>query len=315
MLIRFIPWMFLLLITFSSCTDQQKTKQKIKIDSLSVSDTSFLIRDSLQQLPQIKYRLIKSKSYKSLISEFDTAGANIILALNRVDKNRVRNLDSLVVPDTIINDLNLYSPFPQHIGLLEKVKKILIVSQTIQAFAAYELGTLVKWGPTSTGKKSTPTSNGLFATNWKSKKTISTDNSDWILKWYFNLDNFNGVSLHEYDLPGFPASHACVRLLENDADWIYHWADQWVVTADGEKIIVYGTPVIIYGKYDYKARKPWRLLPTEPEKAMINKMELESEIQKHILTIITRQEDRDTILAVNVDTSKTGKKLNERSFK
>ncbi len=315
MLIRFISWMFLLLITFSSCTDQQKIKQKIKIDSLSVSDTSFLIRDSLQQLSQIKYRLIKSKSYKSLISEFDTTGANIILALNRVDKNRVRNLDSLVVPDTIINDLNLYSPFPQHIGLLEKVKKILIVSQTIQAFAAYELGHLVKWGPTSTGKRSTPTTNGLFATNWKSKRTISTDNSDWILKWYFNLDNFNGVSLHEYDLPGFPASHACVRLLENDADWIYHWADQWVVTADGEKIIVYGTPVIIYGKYNYKARKPWRLLPTEPEKAMINKMELESEIQKHIFTIITRQEDRDTILAVNVDTSETGKEFNERSFK
>ncbi len=315
MLIRFIPWMFLLLITFSSCTDQQKIKQKIKIDSLSVSDTSFLIRDSLQQLSQIKYRLIKSKSYKSLISEFDTTGANIILALNRVDKNRVRNLDSLVVPDTIINDLNLYSPFPQHIGLLEKVKKILIVSQTIQAFAAYELGHLVKWGPTSTGKRSTPTTNGLFATNWKSKRTISTDNSDWILKWYFNLDNFNGVSLHEYDLPGFPASHACVRLLENDADWIYHWADQWLVTADGEKIIVYGTPVIIYGKYNYKARKPWRLLPTEPEKAMINKMELESEIQKHIFTIITRQEDRDTILAVNVDTSETGKEFNERSFK
>jgi hypothetical protein len=307
--------MFLLLITFSSCTDQQKIKQKIKIDSLSVSDTSFLIRDSLQQLSQIKYRLIKSKSYKSLISEFDTTGANIILALNRVDKNRVRNLDSLVVPDTIINDLNLYSPFPQHIGLLEKVKKILIVSQTIQAFAAYELGHLVKWGPTSTGKRSTPTTNGLFATNWKSKRTISTDNSDWILKWYFNLDNFNGVSLHEYDLPGFPASHACVRLLENDADWIYHWADQWLVTADGEKIIVYGTPVIIYGKYNYKARKPWRLLPTEPEKAMINKMELESEIQKHIFTIITRQEDRDTILAVNVDTSETGKEFNERSFK
>ncbi len=315
MLIRFIPWMFLLLITFSSCTDQQKTKQKIKIDSLSVSDTSFFIRDSLQQLPQIKYRLIKSKSYKSLISEFDTTGANIILALNRVDKNRVRNLDSLVVPDTIINDLNLYSPFPQHIGLLEKVKKILIVSQTIQAFAAYEFGTLVKWGPTSTGKKSTPTMNGLFATNWKSKKTISTDNSDWILKWYFNLDNFNGVSLHEYDLPGFPASHACVRLLENDADWVYHWADQWVVTADGEKIIVYGTPVIIYGKYDYKARKPWRLLPTEPGKAMINKIELESEIQKHILTIITRQEDREKILAVNIDTSQTEKEFNERSFK
>ncbi len=303
MFIRLITWMFLLSVIFYSCSDQQKSKQPTKVDSLSVSDSTRIVRDSIPQLPQVNYKLIKSKSYKSLISEFDTTGAKIILALNRVDKNRIRNLDSIVVPDTILNDLNLYSPFPQHIDLLEKVKKIIIISQKDQAFAAYELGTLVKWGPTSTGKKSTPTPNGLFATNWKSKQTISTDNSDWILKWYFNLDNFNGVSLHEFDLPGFPASHACARLFAEDAKWIYYWADQWIVTADGENIIAYGTPVIIYGKYDFKGKKPWRFLPKEPEKAMINKIELESEIQKHILTILTRQNDRENIFSVKIDSS------------
>lgn len=311
MFIRLITWMFLLSVIFYSCSDQNKPKPLVIIDSLSVLDSTRIVRDSIPQLHQIEYRLIKSKGYKSLINEFDTTGANLILALNRIDKNRIRNLDSIVVPDTILNDLNLYSPFPQHIDLLEKVKKIIIISQTDQAFAAYELGTLVKWGPTSTGKKSTPTPNGLFATNWKSKKTISTDNSDWILKWYFNLDNFNGVSLHEFDLPGFPASHACTRLFAEDAKWIYYWADQWIVTADGENIIAYGTPVIIYGKYDFKGKKPWRFLPTEPEKAMVNKIELESEIQKHILTILTRQNDRENIFSVKIDSSIIKQGLNE----
>ena len=301
MFIRLITWTFLLSLIFYSCSDQHKSKQPTKVDSLSVLDSTRIVRDSIPQLRQINYKLIKSKSYKSLISEFDTTGTKIILALNRVDKNRIRNLDSIVVPDTILNDLNLYSAFPQHIDLLEKVKKIIIISQTDQAFAAYELGTLVKWGPTSTGKKSTQTPNGLFATNWKSKQTISTDNSDWILKWYFNLDNFNGVSLHEFDLPGYPASHACARLFADDAKWIYYWADQWILTADGENIIAYGTPVIIYGKYDFKGKKPWRLLPTEPEKAIVGKIGLESEIQKRILTILTRQSDRENIFSVKID--------------
>jgi len=76
-----------------------------------------------------------------------------------------------------------------------------------------------------------------------------------------------------------------------------------MLTADGESIIAYGTPVIIYGEYNFKGIKPWRLLPTDPAKAIVNKEELEDEIQKHILTILTRQEDREKILIVNVDST------------
>ncbi|MFZ2323079.1 MAG: L,D-transpeptidase [Ignavibacteriaceae bacterium] len=299
-----IGFIILVLIVFYSCTNRKK-EQAIATDSLTVIDTSAIVSDTIPSAPVINYLMVKSKNYKTLVNEYDTAGANIILALNRIDKNRIRTLDSIVVPDTIINDFNLYSPFPQYIDLLEKVNKIIIVSQTVQAFAIYEFGNLIKWGPTSTGKKSTPTPNGLFATNWKSKKTISTDNDEWILKWCFNLENFSGVSLHEYELPGYPASHACARLLAEDAKWIYYWADQWILTADGESIIVYGTPVILYGDYDYKGTKPWRLLPTEPEKAIVNNEELETEIQKHILTILMRQEDREKILTVNIDSVST----------
>ncbi|RPI72970.1 MAG: hypothetical protein EHM47_07060, partial [Ignavibacteriales bacterium] len=111
-----------------------------------------------------------------------------------------------------------YSPFPKHAEILDSVKKILIYSYPIQAFAAYEFGTLVRWGPTSLGKRSTPTPTGLFHTNWKAKRTISTVDSTWVLPWAFNLDNFAGVSIHQFDLPGYPASHACARMLDTDAE-------------------------------------------------------------------------------------------------
>ncbi len=309
MMIRFLLIILFASFVFYSCTEKtRKANTQTAIDSTKIKDSLLVSSDTLPNIPAIRYKLIKSKSFNSLISGFDTTGANLILALNRIDKNRVGRLDSLVVPDTVINDQNIYSPFSRHIDLLEKVKKILIISQTHQAFAIYESGRLVKWGPTSTGKKSTPTPNGLFATNWKSKKTTSTVNDEWILKWCFNLDNFEGVSIHEYELPGYPASHSCARLLSEDAFWIYNWADQWVLTADGENIIAYGTPVIIYGEYDFKGIKPWRLLPTNPEKAIVKKEELEAEIQKHILTILTRQEDRDRILTINIDSTLTQNK-------
>ncbi len=290
---------FALLILLVYCSKQNNNR------SSRNNDTSFVVQDSITfikdilVLPQIGYMFIsppKQNRYKYLIENYDTIGANIILALNRVDRIFIRRPDSIVVPDTILNDKNLYSPFPQHLSLLESVRKIILIDQRIQAFAAYEFGNQVYWGPTSTGKKSTPTPNGLFHTNWKSKKTISTDNSEWILKWYFNLENFRGVSLHQYELPGYPASHACVRLLEEDAFWIYYWAEQWIISKDGEFIIAYGTPVIIYNDYDFKGIKPWLLLPTEPEKAIVSEDDLNEIINQFILTILTRQQEREKII-------------------
>jgi len=35
--------------------------------------------------------------------------------------------------------------------------------------------------------------------------------------------NKRGHSFHQYELPGHPASHGCIRLLERDATWIYDW--------------------------------------------------------------------------------------------
>jgi len=295
--------LLLILISFVifKCTEKEKQDNfnTLADTSVKVQDSLILLKDSLVQPPSINYLFIrppKQNRFKYLIDKYDTIGAKIILALNRLDEKYIRKPDSIVVPDSVINDKLLYSPFPKHIELLVNVKKIILVDQRIQAFAAYEFGNLVNWGPVSTGKKSTPTPNGLFHTNWKSKKTISTDNPEWILKWYFNLENFRGVSIHQYELPGYPASHACVRLLEDDAFWLYNWAEQWILTKDGEFIIAYGTPVIIYGNFDFKGIKPWLLLPTEPEKAKANEDELNQIINEHILTILSRQKEREQVL-------------------
>ena len=79
---------------------------------------------------------------------------------------------------------------------------------------------------------------------------------EWRLNWYFNFHNRRGLAFHEFDLPGVPMSHACVRLLARDAMWIYKWGDSWVLDAAG-RLVQPGTPVVIMGQYAFGAAKPW----------------------------------------------------------
>jgi hypothetical protein len=188
----------------------------------------------------------------------------LLLKLNRVDLEHLRAGDTLFLPtDESLGPLDI-APFPDRVPTLDSFPKFLVIEQRTQAFAAYELGHLVLWGPTSTGRRSTPTPNGLFHTTWKAKETRSTMNEAWLLKWYFNFENHRGVSLHQYDLPGYPASHACVRLLAEDAEWIYRWADQWELTANGARVIKPGTPVLVFGEYRFGDPAPWHQLGADP---------------------------------------------------
>jgi hypothetical protein len=202
-----------------------------------------------------------------------------VLKINRLDIQHVRAGDSLVVPegfrDARAVDSLRHSPFPIAIPAVDSLSKFLLVSIRVQAFAAYERGRLVHWGPTSTGRRDTPTPVGLYHTNWKDKERTSTVNGEWLLTWYVNLDNLSGVSFHQYGLPGRPASHSCIRLLEEDARWLYDWAEQWQLTADGAGVLRNGTPVLIFGEYAYGRRPPWKKLPQSPDAATVTLREIE----------------------------------------
>ena len=81
-----------------------------------------------------------------------------------------------------------------------------------------------------------------------------------MLEWYFNFINSRGVSFHQFDLPGYAASHACVRLLQRDAVWLYGWGDQWKLSPDQRSVEVPGTPVLVMGQFGHGERPPWTSL-------------------------------------------------------
>lgn len=226
----------------------------------------------------------------------------VILALNRLDKANIRRADTLIVPDDVSEDLNVYSPYPSRIPALEPVRKMVIFSYGIQAFAAYEQGKLVYWGPTSMGSKIHPTPTGLHFANWKAKKTVSTVDDEWILHWNFNIENKEGVGWHQYAMPGYPASHSCLRMLEEQARWMYDWAEQWILKGSNT-VLAQGTPVLVFGAYPFGSRRPWRHMLEDPRANELSVSVLEQELQPFMERILQQQQRRDDVLAARVQDS------------
>ena len=226
------------------------------------------------------------RSISQLKTEVGEEALAVVLKLNRLDENHLRAGVTLVIPKQV-DQLITYSPFPREVATARDIPKFLLVSRRVQAFGAYEFGRLVRWGPTSTGKKETPTPAGLYHTNWKSKATRSTVNTEWLLAWYFNIDNKKGISFHQYELPGSPASHGCIRLLADDAAWIYGWADEWTLSTD-RRVETNGTPVIVFGDYAYGKEAPWKHLVTDSCAARVTGVELEETLRSYIPVIRQR---------------------------
>jgi len=100
-----------------------------------------------------------------------------------------------------------------------------------------------------------------------------------------------GVGFHQYELPGYPASHSCLRLQEKDAKFLYDWADEWVLVNDN-KVKFKGTPVLIFGSYDFDVPKPWYPLVSNPKALDLSEASIEKEVQPFLSKILSEQEKR-----------------------
>ena len=223
----FIRLSFFFFVLFLLIQCDEKSTDNVNAVPEKSSDYLKILEEKKKEEISISYHPEIINHQDSALAEFQNKYSeeeiHAILAINRLDfKNRWR-ADTLVVPDNIVKDFNAYSPFPKYVSEAKNINKLALFSYPIHAYALYENGNLIKWGPTSMGKKSSPTKIGLGFINWKKKNAISTSNSEWKLRWNFNVFNFQGIGWHQYDLPGYHASHSCMRLLEEDALWMYSW--------------------------------------------------------------------------------------------
>jgi hypothetical protein len=136
-----------------------------------------------------------------------------------------KNLDRVTIYDV--------SPFPRYID--SGGEKIIYISQQKLAWGAYdERGELLWWGPISSGADDCRAVGGC-ATPTGSYRIIRKQDVDCISTAFpRRIDGYNGGAQMPYcmhffqgyalhgseDVPGYRASHGCIRMFTEDARWL-----------------------------------------------------------------------------------------------
>lgn len=189
--------------------------------------------ETLCNLPE--YLCMKIKSGESWEKLFpDGEERDMVRRINRMNIPLSPGM-TLAVPKNI-DRLTIYdvSPFPRYID--SEGEKTIYVSQKKLAWAAYDQdGELLWWGPISSGLPKCPgviggctTPTGSFRIIRKQDiECVSTvfprraDGNDGGALMPYCMHFFRGYALHgSYDVPGYRASHGCIRMFIEDARWL-----------------------------------------------------------------------------------------------
>ena len=273
-------YLYILLLILFSCknekTDSNSTPTieeefEVHLDS----NTRAKLIESYDDYDEIKYSIEKINTREELnkiLEKFGKRKGNeinnkVFITLNRKETKFLRIGDTCVIPDKIEEDMLAYSCFPYFFPEAANLEKLIVVSNYYQAYGCYENGKLVRFAACNTGKEKTPTFPGRYALVWKQEKRRSSLDSTWFMPYTFNFHRYAGNAFHQYDMPGYPASHSCIRQNMDDAIWLYKWG-KGVKVENGEQVWLSGTPVIIFGVPDYAARRsgPWKNLKSNKDR-------------------------------------------------
>jgi lipoprotein-anchoring transpeptidase ErfK/SrfK len=174
------------------------------------------------------YTVKKGDTWESLFP--NPTDRELIQKVNRLG-NPLHTVKQIAIPQNYADRHHMeFSPFQPHIPA--SASKIIMVKLSQQAWGAYDTeGNLVRWGKASGGRDFCPTINrpcktikGKFSiirkhgANCKSSKyPVGKGGAPMPYCMFFH----GGFAIHgSNDLPGYHASHGCVRTLIGDAKWL-----------------------------------------------------------------------------------------------
>lgn len=167
-----------------------------------------------------------------------------IMHFNRTNK-RLRPGMLVALPPANVDDFMILAPFEPQIS--PPGEKLILVNLKLLAWAAYSPeGILVNWGPASGGRQKCLDSAGSCKTVVGLFEVYDVRGENCVSKQYpinkggapmpYSMFFKDGYALHgSEELPGYNASHGCVRLLKSDARWLN---EEFVSTPGKTQVLV-----------------------------------------------------------------------------
>lgn len=255
-------------ILIASCSektveDKLETEESVAKDSL-IKEQEKVNLDTFQLINYTKYFIADWKQFIELLNSKgikyeDPHTKKILMTLNRKELRFLGKSDSVLIPESIHQNILAYSCFPLYYPAASEIPKIIIVSNKLQSYACYENGRLVRFAAANTGKERTPSFPGRYALVWKIRKHRSSLDSNWIMPFTWNFHSQAGSAFHQFVMPGRPVSHSCVRQFIDDAEWLFSWGEGRKNDSLGKSKPFSGTPVLIVDIFDFSRPKygPW----------------------------------------------------------
>lgn len=157
---------------------------------------------------------------------------DLVMRINRMNIHLYPGM-RIAIPKSSDTNMMDYSPMPTQISPPGAKIVLVSINPNQLAFGAYSAGgTLLYWGPVSGGRgycsdigRGCHTSQGTFSFKNKggagcksTKFPIGRGGAPMPYCMFFN----GGYAMHgSYDVPGYNASHGCLRMFVNDAEWLY----------------------------------------------------------------------------------------------
>lgn len=211
-------------------------------------------------------RLQKGETLESL---FNDRWIDVV-RFNRVDRRHVYPGIYIKVPKQL-EDIKNFTPMPRYYQPAESEAKFILVNLSEQFLGAYEYGCLVFSTPIATGEKGNETPNGEFtitafdSQHKSSLYFVEKTNKPYPMHYglMFHISK-KGIAfwIHGRDLPGYPGSHGCIGLYNEQMQKKYYGNPknpaledakilfEWVISSlvdDGKIHFLQGPKMLIIG--------------------------------------------------------------------
>lgn len=158
-----------------------------------------------------------------------------VLSFNRMDRRHFFGGISIKVPNNLEQVKN-FTPLPPTYPDADKEAKFILIDQSEMFLGAYQYGKLVFSFPVSVGVEKHPAPNGTFKIDAADRQHQSNlypveeigrpYPMHYGLRFFVDksVDNWPSYWIHGRDIPGYPASHGCIGLYDEEMQYDYYSA-------------------------------------------------------------------------------------------